>query len=441
MSDLQVLLRGGVTWFAANSDREPSEPQHVVRIHAVENDDAAVVDCTHIQVQQTARRHALILSKPDWTWGGEIGVNDRGIAIGSAAVPTRLVSESNEGLLGGDLVRLALERAYNAEEAVDIIGDLLEEYGQGGAAGHRDKAFRCDSVFLIGDREQAWLMETAGNLWAARCIGRHSELLNEAKYAAVSNQLSITGEFDRSSRGLEDQAINHGLWDGQGDFSFKEIFSANSDPFFAGAEQRKAIAEKNLAALTEGDEPEIQHFFQALREHESDNHHFSKHDNEDICRHAGGKSRPAQTCGSMVARLIPRSADDYLFTGSSAPCMSIFKPVDFNFSVAYHFLQDITDQESRGYWHRSESLHRRALFHPAFYADLQRAQREVEDEICCWLNEANPMGGANYREADQITAQWHATWCANAQEVPLDTDFLSFYGAFWKNLNKQDLVL
>lgn len=441
MSDMQVLLRGGVTWFAKNSDREPSEPQHVVRIPAVENDQAAIVECSLIQIPQTARRNALILSKPSWTWGAEMGVSELGVAIGNAAVPASLQDDSSDGLLGADLVRLALERAYEAEEAIQIIGDLLEQYGQGGASGYRDKSQRCENVFLIADREQAWIMETAGRFWAARCVGRHRDLVADGKYAALSNERTIGQEFELCTQGLPDLARKQGCWDGEGEFSFRDAFAASPGALFSGAGERRHLSEERLAAMTAGDEPELTQFFENLRHHHSSGNGFQHSNEDDLCRHATGKACPVQTCGSMVARLVERSRDDYLFTGSSAPCLSIFKPVDFDFSTAYHFLRQANDSEAFSYWHQSESLHRRALFNQDFRDTLRESQREVEREIFCWLNETNPLEGASYREADQIAAQWHRTWHSRAQELPMDTDFLSRYGSFWKHLNRQDLII
>lgn len=48
----------------------------------------------------------MILSKPSWMWGAEMGANDQGVCIGNEAVWSVLDNaEKEEKLLGMDLVR------------------------------------------------------------------------------------------------------------------------------------------------------------------------------------------------------------------------------------------------------------------------------------------------------------------------------------------------
>ena len=52
--------------------------------------------------------HGVVLSKPAWLWGAEIGANDQGVAIGNEAVWNRLSDPEYDAvprLLGMDLLR------------------------------------------------------------------------------------------------------------------------------------------------------------------------------------------------------------------------------------------------------------------------------------------------------------------------------------------------
>lgn len=145
---------------AKNSDREPNEP-HIVRFFpAKDNKNNTQLSCTYITIPEAPHTHAVLLFKPDWIWGAEMGVNEHSVAIGNEAVFTKS-KNPRAALTGMDLLRLGLERAHTAKSALDTIIALLKEFGQGGNCGYT-KDFRYDNSFLIADPVSAYVLETSG---------------------------------------------------------------------------------------------------------------------------------------------------------------------------------------------------------------------------------------------------------------------------------------
>ena len=97
-----------------------------------------------------------------------MGGNEFGLNIGNEAVFTR-EKQGPPALLGMDMLRLALERCRTSEEALHFMIELLQRYGQGGNCGY-EKPFYYHNSFLIADPTSAWVLETAGQYWAAQKV-------------------------------------------------------------------------------------------------------------------------------------------------------------------------------------------------------------------------------------------------------------------------------
>ena len=177
---------GGELIFGKNSDRPCGEVQDVVVIGAQQHAAGDTVQCTYLQIPQARQTSAVILSKPHWMWGAEMGANEHGVVIGNEAVWTT-EPYAETGLLGMDLVRLGLERGTTACAALQLIVELMGAYGQGGNCAEHF-TFNYHNSYLIADRDEAWVLETAGRYWAAEKITSGTR--------SISNSLSIHGEGD-----------------------------------------------------------------------------------------------------------------------------------------------------------------------------------------------------------------------------------------------------
>ncbi|XP_011355575.1 secernin-3 isoform X1 [Pteropus medius] len=204
--------------FGKNSDRLCDEVQEVVFFPAAVHDNLKEhLKCTYIEIDQVPKTYAVVLSRPAWLWGAEMGANEHGVCIGNEAVWGKEEVCDEEALLGMDLVRLGLERADTAEKALDVIVDLLDKYGQGGNCSEGGMIFSYHNSFLIADRKEAWILETAGKYWAAEKV--------QGGVRNISNQLSITTKIDREHPEMRNYAKQKGWWDGKKEFDFAATYS------------------------------------------------------------------------------------------------------------------------------------------------------------------------------------------------------------------------
>ncbi|XP_008111656.2 secernin-2 isoform X2 [Anolis carolinensis] len=307
--------------FGKNSDRPKDEVQEVVyfpaECHAKgtkvqvrcneERDQSGEVKCTYIEVEQVERTHAVILSRPAWLWGAEMGANEHGVCIGNEGVWTKEPVGKEEALLGMDLVRLGLERGSTAHEALQVITALLERYGQGGSCKEEPTPFIYHNTFLLADRKEAWVLETAGRFWAAQRIREGA--LN------ISNQLSIGTEITAEHKDLRQHAQKQGWWSGKGEFSFREVFSLIHQPVRMEAAKARYCAGQQLLRKHSG-QITAETIMAILSDKSSG-----------ICVDSEGFS----TTGSMVSILPqdPHLPCIHLITATPDPSRSIFKPFIF----------------------------------------------------------------------------------------------------------------
>jgi secernin len=165
----------------------------------------------YLELPQARQVCGVLASQPAGCWGYDCGVNEHQVAAGCVALRSALRCPC-PGLLGTDLVRLTLERSRTARQAVDLLTDLVERYGQGAFPGCPAEAER-DNAFLIADPREAYAVEAAGTHWVYQEV---------RETRVVSNVRIVRQDWDRISHGLAAHAIAQGWWPEDGsklDFS------------------------------------------------------------------------------------------------------------------------------------------------------------------------------------------------------------------------------
>jgi secernin len=303
MCDTLVALgnstEDGCTIFGKNSDRPQDEVQLITYVppHSYANGDE--VKCTYISIPQVNETLAMYLSQPWWMWGAEMGVNQQGVVIGNEAIYTNEPLRK-KGLLGMDLLRLGLERGKTAKKALTVIAELLEKYHQGGGCAYRDPGWAYHNSFIVGDSEEAYVLETADDWWIA-------EKVEDVR--SISNGVSIRGKGDLRREGIIQYAIERGYCKDDSEFDFAVTFSGSppSTSPFSRAGKSALLLEENKSKIT----PELMMEF--LREHQAG-----------ICMHGGFEST-----GSQVSHLRNDKHSIHWFTGTTLPCVSTYKPYIF----------------------------------------------------------------------------------------------------------------
>jgi len=420
------VTKNKLALFAKNSDRPPNEAQVLDWVPEKNFTGEESLRCTYIEIPQAQHTNAVLLSRPFWMWGAEMGINQHGLVIGNEAVFSKVQANKEPALLGMDLLRLGLERAQTATQAVDVIVELLDEYGQGGNC-VQDGHLYYHNSFLIADPLESWVLETVDRHWFARQVN---------PVYTISNLLSLEDRWDRSSSGLEDFMLDRGLIRDKDQINLAADFSDLIYTTFADGKSRCA---RSLDLMfQETGKITMQTMAAILRDHGGNPDPTPGLAGADICMHASlGPIRGSQTTGSMIASL--ESGTPLIFTtGTAAPCTGIFKPVWVDAQLDLGSEPSAkTDYESV-YWVH-EALHREVIKnYPARAAVFSEDRDRLEEEFI--------QGALALRDAPLVERKAYSASCfqkAAAAEkewleevIKIPTKHKFFHSLAWGGFNR-----
>lgn len=430
MCDTMIALgsscAGGRAIFAKNSDREPDEAQNLVFRPRRSWPHCEDVKCTYITIPQAPTTNAVLLSQPFWMWGAEMGVNEFGVAIGNETI-FAWHRPGDVGLTGMDLVRLGLERGATAAQARDVIIKLLEEHGQGGNCGYRNR-LHYNNGFLIADPTEAFVLET----WLRHWVWRRVE-----DVGAISNFISMDRKFDGVDAGFIEAVKSMGRCGSRKDFNFKSALTEPVFTHFAYGQPRAGRSHDLLNEKKGGLGPAD--FFRILRDHGTDPA-WSPHRQKSgtLCMHAADNLfRPSATTGSLVAVLKP---DPIVYvTGSSNPCLSPFFPARVaEGGLPRDYAPAGAEYSNDAWWWVAEKYHRRAL--PRFAAAHAAAISAIETLEAEMLSDTSD--GADREKVDKwfgAALDMARQWGGGLDDLPAEKlPFL--YRRYWAKRNRWNKI-
>lgn len=158
---------------------------------------------------------------------GVVGyINERQVSVAETTYGGRAEMVDSTGLLDyGSLMRIALERAATAREAISVMTSLAEEYGYGSEG----------ETFSVADAREVWLLEMQGCGPGSKGVVWVAVRVPDGYISGHANQSRI-GRFHRlehlASHNVVSYARSRGWYAGtDADFSWKAAYAA---PDFEG---------------------------------------------------------------------------------------------------------------------------------------------------------------------------------------------------------------
>lgn len=361
---------GGQTLFGLNFHRPYGECAIWERVPGRPYELGQTVHTTCLDIPQARQTFTVLGCRTQDCWGFQHGLNEHQLAIGCASWQSRLEGGGSR-LLGTDLVRLALERCKSAQQAVDLVTDLIARHGQGRTAAKGEE--QTDSILLFADPTEAFVVEAAGPYWA---------YLQCHDVRAVCDAAMIHQDWNRVSHGLAELAISKGWWHDDGskiDFARSLRLSTGGE---AGAMRRWGRATRHLQQQN----GHIDTGF--LRRLLGD--HFEETSGEvqpmlarpgshiPLCRHA---RIPGQvgTCASFVAELGSNRLSALAWVAAGPPCASVYFPIFVAGALPEGFSHGQSDPDSL--WWKTHQLISEFAGESDGWSTLQHAMGHLQERF------------------------------------------------------------
>jgi secernin len=340
--------------FAKNSDRPIFDCQPLVHYPGQTWPAGSTLQLEYLTLPQVEQTYATLGSSPYWCWGYEEGINEHSVVIGNEAIFTKTFREARTayqegrgpalGLLGMDLIRLALERSPSAATAVEVMGQLIERYGQfgSGVPGQPHPRGGYDNSFIVADPTEAWILEAAGHRWVAKRLRQG--------YSSISNQPVIRCRWDRGSADLSAYARQKGWWpaDLAADFDFARAYI--DDGVSRQVSQPRLMRSRQLLAEKAG-AITLPWMMRIARDHYEDTFLAGPYfdaadpDFQSICMHVSPADFTWGNTATSCVAVLPKTADEVpvFWWTPGPPCNGCYVP----FFVHGSHLPQIVSQAGR----------------------------------------------------------------------------------------------
>ena len=292
---------------------------------------------SHIEIPQASETfaHWAIVLAPDTPMSKEAiteaptspwvlcGMNEYGVSIGAHGVFSKNPLSKERGLSFFEVNKLVLERSKNAREAVNLIGQLVEDYGQMGMG--------TNNTYCVGASDGLWIVEVAAKNWVAkRC--------HDDNILVYANQYLIESEWDLASVDLINYAKQQAWYnpDLGKSFNFRRSYGQNLDtPYNTLREQRIiSLLSPKIGHIT------VQDVINVTRDHYEGTEYsryttIDKGTSQEPYSYPPHKSPYRTICvprtqASMVCTLrgdMPREIGNLMWLCLSSPCTSVYLPI------------------------------------------------------------------------------------------------------------------